>query len=218
MRSCQRGARPAPGQSLGRGQAPGLPPRTPTKRLCLLDLRQGHRPWNHSFCQGNKRGRHGPRNVTVGPSCSPDNGQISCVDGPSDTRGSGAKNPTNARFECGHVSGLLTRASDRWPRWDPRTSPKQGRGVEAPLQSTGCLVRRFDRLSSRCSQASFLRGTGERVRPTRARRACLGKLPRSSSWPTPRGPSCWPEPPPRLCAAGVPARTTARPRHCGRPA
>jgi hypothetical protein len=29
---------------VGRGEAPGLPPRTPTKRRCLLELRQGQWP------------------------------------------------------------------------------------------------------------------------------------------------------------------------------
>jgi hypothetical protein len=125
-------------------------------------------------------------------------------------------NKSDKRFECGHVSGLFDAACDRWPRWDPRTSPKQRDGVEAPLQSTGCLVRRFDRLSSCCSQASCFRGTDERVR--RSRRGRRGRPVRSSSWPTPRGPSCWPEPPPRLSAAAAPAKTKAMPRRFGCPA
>jgi transposase InsO family protein len=28
-------------------------------------------------------------------------------------------------FECGHVSGLLARHDDRWPRWVPRATSKQ---------------------------------------------------------------------------------------------
>ncbi len=31
----------------------------------------------------------------------------------------------DGRVDCDHVSGLLTRRHDRWPRWGPRSSPKQ---------------------------------------------------------------------------------------------
>ena len=27
--------------------------------------------------------------------------------------------------DCDHVFGLLTRRHDRWPRWNPRSGPKQ---------------------------------------------------------------------------------------------
>jgi hypothetical protein len=33
--------------------------------------------------------------------------------------------------DCDHVSGLLTRRHDRWPRWGPRSSPKQRCGFES---------------------------------------------------------------------------------------
>ena len=32
---------------------------------------------------------------------------------------------SDARVDCDHVSGLLTRRHDRWPRWGSRSSPKQ---------------------------------------------------------------------------------------------
>ena len=36
------------------------------------------------------------------------------------------KNEKSAgRFDCDHVSGLLTRHHVRWPRWGPRSTPKQ---------------------------------------------------------------------------------------------
>ena len=35
------------------------------------------------------------------------------------------------RVDSGHVSGLLARQHGRWPRWDPRSSPKQARGFES---------------------------------------------------------------------------------------
>ena len=33
------------------------------------------------------------------------------------------------RVACAHVSGLLTRLHDRWPRWDPQASAKQPGGL-----------------------------------------------------------------------------------------
>ena len=41
--------------------------------------------------------------------------------------------------------------------------------------------------------------------------AVAGRPRRSSSWPTRRGPSCWPEPPPPACAADAPASPATRP-------
>ena len=35
------------------------------------------------------------------------------------------------RVDSGHVSGLLARQHGRWPRWDPRSSPKQACGFES---------------------------------------------------------------------------------------
>jgi hypothetical protein len=37
---------------------------------------------------------------------------------------------SDGRVDCDHVSGLLARQHGRWPRWDPQSSPKQGRGFE----------------------------------------------------------------------------------------
>jgi hypothetical protein len=34
-------------------------------------------------------------------------------------------------IDCDHVSGLLSRRHDRWPRWGPRSSPKHGCGFES---------------------------------------------------------------------------------------
>ena len=38
---------------------------------------------------------------------------------------------SDGRIDCDHVSGLLARQHGRWPRWVPRSSPKQARGLEA---------------------------------------------------------------------------------------
>jgi len=32
---------------------------------------------------------------------------------------------SDGRIDCEHVSGLSTRHHVRWPRWSPRSSPKQ---------------------------------------------------------------------------------------------
>jgi hypothetical protein len=37
----------------------------------------------------------------------------------------------DGRIDCEHVSGLSTRHHVRWPRWDPRSSPKQFCGFES---------------------------------------------------------------------------------------
>jgi len=37
----------------------------------------------------------------------------------------GKNEKSDARVDCDHVSGLLTRRQDRWPRWGSRSSPKQ---------------------------------------------------------------------------------------------
>src|ERR1700679_2634615 len=37
----------------------------------------------------------------------------------------------DGRIDCEHVSGLLTRHTVRWPRWNPRSSPKQFCGFES---------------------------------------------------------------------------------------
>lgn len=67
-------------------------------------------------------------------------------------------------------------------------------------------------------QPSLHPGTGERVRRSRQSRrptwrpaCCRDTLPRSPSWPIRRGPSCWPEPPPRACPACAPAMPATRP-------
>ena len=38
---------------------------------------------------------------------------------------------SDGRVDCEHVSGLLTRHDVRWPRWSPRSSPKQFCGFES---------------------------------------------------------------------------------------
>ena len=38
---------------------------------------------------------------------------------------------SDGRVDCDHVSGLLTRHHDRWPRWNPRSGPKQSSGLES---------------------------------------------------------------------------------------
>ncbi len=38
---------------------------------------------------------------------------------------------SDGRVDCEHVSGLLTRHHVRWPRWGPRSSPKQFCGFES---------------------------------------------------------------------------------------
>ena len=37
---------------------------------------------------------------------------------------------SDGRIDCDHVSGLLARHHDRWPRCGPRSSPKQSGGLE----------------------------------------------------------------------------------------
>jgi len=37
---------------------------------------------------------------------------------------------SDERIDCDHVFGLLTRHHVRWPRWGPRSSPKQSGGLE----------------------------------------------------------------------------------------
>ena len=53
----------------------------------------------------------------------------SCVDGPLDARAS-LRN-SDEQIDCEHVSGLSTRHHVRWPRWNPRSSPKQFCGFES---------------------------------------------------------------------------------------
>jgi hypothetical protein len=38
---------------------------------------------------------------------------------------------SDGRIDCEHVSGLLTRYEVRWPRWVPRSSPKQFCGFKS---------------------------------------------------------------------------------------
>ena len=38
---------------------------------------------------------------------------------------------SDGRVDCDHVFGLLMRRHDRWPRWGPRSSPKQRRSFES---------------------------------------------------------------------------------------
>ena len=92
---------------------------------------------------------------------------------------------SDGRIDCDHVSGLLTRHHDRWPRWVPRSSPKQsgdleGRDSKRVLWIVGSTDRHLIQL--------FHPGTyaRSRVSPAEAREA-----PRASSWPMPSGPSRW---------------------------
>jgi hypothetical protein len=41
------------------------------------------------------------------------------------------------RYDCGHVSGLLTRHDGRWPRWVPRMTSEQYSGMELPATRAG---------------------------------------------------------------------------------
>jgi hypothetical protein len=38
---------------------------------------------------------------------------------------------SDGRIDCDHVSGLMTRRHDRWPRWNPRSGPKQSSGLRS---------------------------------------------------------------------------------------
>jgi len=54
--------------------------------------------------------------------------QESCVDGPFGFK-SGSEILTSGSIAL-MCPALLTRHHDRWPRWVPRSSPKQARGPE----------------------------------------------------------------------------------------
>ena len=43
----------------------------------------------------------------------------------------GFEENSDAWVDCDHVFGLLTRHHDRWPRWNPRSGPKQSSGLRA---------------------------------------------------------------------------------------
>ena len=91
---------------------------------------------------------------------------------------------------------------DRGPRWVPRTSPQHDCGIKRACGSCGVSCSSVRPIAIFCCRPLAL-GVDERFSQQQPARA--GRLPRSSSWPTRCGPSCWPKPPPRPCAAGAPA-------------
>ncbi len=53
---------------------------------------------------------------------------------------------TDVRIDCVHVSGLFARHDDRWPRWVPRSSPKQTQGLEGlPVERVFWILGSSDR-------------------------------------------------------------------------
>jgi hypothetical protein len=87
------------------------------------------------------------------------------------------------RVDCDHVSGLLARQHGRWPRWDPRSSPKQAcgfvsRSPRRVLQIVGSTDGHLVQLSHPGIDAWFGRWPAAAVFPRHA-----------SSWPMPHGPS-----------------------------
>ena len=44
------------------------------------------------------------------------------------------------QFDSDHVSGLLTRRTGRWPRWCPRSGPKQPGGFESHWRARGFRI------------------------------------------------------------------------------
>ena len=59
--------------------------------------------------------------------------------------------------------GLFHGANDRWPRWGPRSSPKQVCGLGKPLRQTGSLDPRFDRSSAHSAPSSRHQRAGQLV-------------------------------------------------------
>ena len=128
---------------------------------------------------------------------------VACVDGPWSARGECVIWPTERVRSCVRPS---TRLHDRWPRWVPPNKPQtwmRHRDALAPNEVSCSPVRPFA-ISTVCPFAPRRRRTIRRLA------ACAGKPSRSPSWPTRCGPSCWPERPPPLCAAGAPAIAAAR--------
>jgi hypothetical protein len=74
---------------------------------------------------------------------------------------------SDVRIDCEHVSGLLTRHDVRWPRWNPRSSPKQFCGFESRhanrvLWIIGSTDRHLIQLFHPGINARFTAMTGER--------------------------------------------------------
>jgi hypothetical protein len=100
---------------------------------------------------------------------------------------------SDGRVECEHVSGLLTRHAVRWPRWGPRSSPKQFRGFEGRhanrvLWIIGSTVRHLIQLSHPGINARFHRRPATAgPRHARHRDPCRMGHPVAQSRPKPRG-------------------------------
>ena len=86
---------------------------------------------------------------------------------------------SDGRVDCDHVSGLLTRHHDRWPRWNPRSGPKQSSGLESHWFQRAFRIVDFDRSSSLSALAP------RHPRVAQVAIGC-GRLPHhASSWPFP---------------------------------
>ena len=107
--------------------------RQATRFQALKPIRQGVRQHFGGFSKDIARGLH----------VRHDHG--SCVDGPRGSRG--------RRFDCGHVSGLVTRHHGRWPRWVPQMTSKQYISIALP--------------ASRARFLSFVGSTDHHPLPTR---------------------------------------------------
>ena len=89
---------------------------------------------------------------------------------------------SDGKVDCDHVFGLSTRHHVRWPRWVPRSSPKQlcgleGHGGQRVLRIVGSTDCHLIQL--------FHPGIDARSRRPAADADCT---PRTSSWPMPFGP------------------------------
>ena len=111
----------------------------------------------------------------------------------------------------------LNAAHGRWPRWVPRSSAKHFSGVINAIAGDGLCCFVGSPITISFCQPFCISGIDEWFRQARTLLASA-KLPRSSSWPTPCGPSCWPGPLPRACAAGAPAIVVPKARWSCSPA
>ena len=127
------------------------------------------------------------REVSVGEcttaACSPEtlglSPSVPCVDGPLDARGK-MRGLTGGSIAI-MCPAFSTRRHVRWPRWGPRSTPKQrcgfeSRGTERVLWIVGSTDRHLIQL--------FHPGINARFRRTLAD---ADKPPRASSWPMPSG-------------------------------
>src|SRR5271166_6806131 len=77
--------------------------------------------------------------------------------------------------DCDHVFGLLTRHHDRWPRWNPRSGPKQSNDLEATGSNgfSGSSIRPIVISVSSCTPASTRGSGGDRLWPITAPRVLV---------------------------------------------